>query len=84
MLENSLFIGILSTLIVVDIVILYFVYEPESSLFQAILCTKVIASTVILILVLTIDVKETKLYKKYVEQSPNETNIFNATANFTH
>ena len=83
MLEN-LFIGILSTLIVIDIVILYFVYEPESSLFQAILCTKVIASTVILILVLTIDIKETKLYKKYVEQSPNETNIFNATANFTH
>ena len=83
MLEN-LFIGILSTLIVIDIVILYFVYEPESSLFQAILCTKVIASTVILILVLTVDIKETKLYKKYVEQSPNETNIFNATANFTH
>ena len=84
MLESSIFIGVLSTLIIVDIVILYFVYTPESSLFQAILCTKVIASTVILILVLTIDIKDTKLYKKHFPQSPNETNIFNATANFTH
>ena len=25
-----------------------------------------------------------KLYKKHFPQSPNETNIFNATANFTH
>ena len=84
MLESSIFIGVLSTIIVVGIVILFFVYTPESSLFQAILCTIVIASTVILILVLTIDIKDTKLYKKYFEQSPNETNIFNATANLTH
>jgi predicted signal transduction protein with EAL and GGDEF domain len=84
MLDDSIFIIVLSTIIVVGIVILFFVYTPESSLFQAILCTTIIASTVLLILVLTIDIKDTKLYKKYFEQSPNETNIFNATANFTH
>ena len=57
---------------------------PEGSIIEGVLCSIVIVTAVTLILVLSIDFQDTKNFNHYFKETPNETNIFNATANFTY
>ena len=76
--------GILCSIIIVTIVILFFVFTPEGSLLEGILSTILFVTIAILILDLTIDIQSTKIFNHYFKTTPNESNSFNATKKLTN
>ena len=83
MLNGSIVEGVLCSIIVVTIIILYFVFTPEGSILEGVRCTIIIVTIVILFL----DINNSKIFNHYFKATPNETNNFNATkilANLTH
>ena len=82
--EGSIIEGVLCSIIIVTIVILFFVFTPEGSLLEGVLSTILIVTIVILFLDLTIDIQDTKIFNHYFKATPNESNSFNATKNLTN
>ena len=76
--------GILSAIIIVTIVILFFVYTPEGSLLETVLTTILFVTIFILILDLTYDIQNTKIFNHYFKATPNKSNNFNATKSLTN
>ena len=76
--------GVLCSIIIVTIVILFFVFTPEGSLLEGVLSTILIVTIVILFLDLTIDIQDTKIFNHYFKTTPNESNSFNATKSLTN
>ena len=76
--------GVLCSIIIVTIVILFFVFTPEGSLLEGVLSTILIVTIVILFLDLTIDIQNTKIFNRYFKATPNKSNNFNATKSLTN
>ena len=76
--------GVLCSIIIVTIVILFFVFTPEGSLLEGVLSTILIVTIVILFLDLTIDIQNAKIFNHYFKATPNESNSFNATKKLTN